>query len=226
MTFRFSVGAIDAGQARMFVGRPVRSGARRVLAIDGTAQSARWLALIAKLDDSYRVELDADSLAPRKVRCVERGLRDRTFDMTLSALGPATRVELVMDRPGAATQREARTFPGQLLDPVAALFTIRAAPLRDGDRFVLATFDGPALYRSTVNVIRREKLEGRGEPLPVVRVEVDAERVDALGRPAKQPVRHVTLWLSDDVRRVPYRISGDTDFGRCDLDLTGYREGR
>jgi hypothetical protein len=216
-TFQFSVGAIQAGRARLSVGTPTRAKGGRLVAVQGDAQSAPWLALLAKLEDEYKVVLDADTLAPRKVSCIERGLRDRRFDVTLSPAGAAaTRIDVDLERPGEKRHLSQR-LPGRALDPVAALFTLRAAPLRDGDVIQMVTFDGPAFYHSVARVAGRAEMTHKGHRVAVVRVEIEARPVGG------QPPRHVTLWLSDDEQRIPYRVSGDTDFGRCDLDLTSYK---
>jgi hypothetical protein len=60
-----------------------------------------------------------------------------------------------------------------------------------------------------------------------VRVAIEAQRTDDGGRadPRQPQPRHITMWLSDDALRVPYRIEGDTDLGRARVELTGYVPG-
>src|SRR5947209_1245975 len=57
-TFKFSVGAVESGRARMAVGAPFRSGGRRLVAIRGQAETASWLQLFVRLDDEYQLTLD------------------------------------------------------------------------------------------------------------------------------------------------------------------------
>src|SRR5262245_33049212 len=83
MTFSLAVGPIEAGRARMSVGMPARIDGRRLAAVHGEAHSASWMALLAKLDDDYKVTFDVDALTPRKVTSVETGLRVRTIESAL-----------------------------------------------------------------------------------------------------------------------------------------------
>lgn len=227
--FTFSVGAIDAGRARISVGEPARQKGRRTIAILGEARAAPWLSWIARLDNEYKVMVDADALAPRQLTSVEHGLRERRVRMDFDQLGASSRVLLDVEKPDQK-RREVRLYPSPPLDAVSALFTLRAAPLRDGDTLDLLTFDGPAFYKCRATVVRREKIElsgaFAGHSAEVVRVDLYAVQVDARGRERPGAPRRATLWLSDDERRIPYRVDGETDFGRCELELVSYREGR
>ncbi len=217
LTFSLSVGPIPAGRARMSVGQPVAQKGRRVAAAHGEAHSADWLRLIARLDDDYKVVFDADALLPRTVSSVETGVRERNIETAYDGQ------RLVIDFT-APKQRahQARLLPGLARDPMMTLFALRAAPLRDGDVIVALVLDGPALYRATCRVKGRQALERSDGKAAAIRVDVEALRVDDRNRPSGLPARHITIWLSDDDRRIPYRVSGDTDLGTANVELTSY----
>lgn len=223
--YTFSVGSIDAGRARISVGDPVMSAGRRTLTVSGDAHSAPWLALLARLDDDYRVQIDVESLAPRKLNILEKGLRDRKLDMTLDPAGAQTRVHMDLVRPKEERHENANVI-GMPLEPAAALFTMRATPWRIGESIEMIAFDGPTFYKATATATKHETLEQKGEHLAVIRIDVVALRIDIAGKETGQAPRRATLWLSDDEKRIPYRIAGDTDFGRCELELVSYREGK
>ena len=225
--YNLSVGAIQAGQARMAVGAPTVIKGRRLLTVQGEAKSAAWLALIARLEDDYKAVIDADTLVTRTVSVVERGLRDRRLDVVAERTGNVARVILDIVKPNQPKRHELHQLSGTPLDPMAALFTMRAAPLVDGDQFEMLAFDGPAFYQTKVRVGGREPLERQGrETVPTIRVELVATRVDDRGKPNGSPIRRGTIWFSDDDRRVPYKVAGDTDFGRAELELVAYRPGK
>lgn len=229
LTYDMSVGMIQAGRARMSVGAPERLRGQRLVAVQGDAHSAEWLRVLAHLDDTYKVVLDVDDLVPRHVVTVETGLRERTIDVEV-AREPARsdRYVLVADvvLPGGHHAHAKHPLPAAVRDPVASLFLLRGARLADGDVIELYALDGMALYRASARVVRREPLLRDGKPpLASIRVEVHAQRCDDRGRPVSQPPRSLTVWLSDDDRRVPYRIEGETDLGTAKFELTSYTPG-
>ena len=217
LTFDLSVGPIPAGRARMSVGLPeVRKG-RRVAAMQGEAKSAEWLRLFARLDDTYKVVFDAATLAPAKVSCVEQGIRERSIVADLDG----RRMVLDYASPKEAYRRE-RLLPGPARDPVTALFALRAAALTDGEAISMLVVDGFALYRAEGQVVGREALPRPEGSVATVRIDIEARRIDDQGLWDGQTVRRVKIWLSDDQRRIPYRLVGDTDLGPAQVELTSY----
>ena len=224
-TYTFSVGIIDAGRARMSVGVPEGRAGARMVSVQGDAHSAAWLALLARLDDSYRVVMDAEQLLPRRVRTIESGIRTRTISSDLAG----ARLEQGYHAQGKEPETFHRVLPGVARDPVAALFAFRAAPLYAGERHEMLVLDGTAVYRAIAVTGGRETLTtGEGpsaRPVRVVRVDVTATHIFDNGRPTGQAPRHMRIYLSDDDLRIPYRMAGDTDFGEARLELTSYLPG-
>jgi hypothetical protein len=73
-------------------------------------------------------------------------------------------------------------------------------------------------------VAGRERIVAVGEEVQAIRIEIVAVRIDYAGKPVPNwGERRISAWLSDDERRIPYRISGDTDLGRASVELTSYR---
>jgi hypothetical protein len=219
LTFALTVGPIEAGRARMSVGAPVRKGGRTLASMQGEAHSAAWLRLLVRLDDEYKVVFDTDALLPTRVMSVETGLRERRIVNKIDG----AKMAIDFAAPGE-TYTAARKLPGMVRDPMTALFALRAARLADGDVVPLLVLDGPALYRSTARVAGRERILAVGEEVQAIRIEIVAVRIDYAGTPVPNWwERRITAWLSDDERRIPYRISGDTDLGRASVELTSYQ---
>src|SRR5438105_4792706 len=63
-TFKFSVGPIESGRARMSVGLPVENDGRRLLAVHGQAETLPWLALVARMNHDYQLVLDTGTPIP------------------------------------------------------------------------------------------------------------------------------------------------------------------
>jgi hypothetical protein len=225
--FNFSVGAVQAGRARLAVGAPTLTPSGARVAIQGDAESAPWLQLIARVQDTYKAQLDADGApATRRVRIEEHGVRERTIDFVLDKLATGSLLHLEMVRP-REKRSELHPLPGAPLDLVAALFFIRFRPLAIGERFEFVFFDGPLFYRAQASVAGREEVNWSGGVARAIHVDIDAVRVDWGYKPHKNPERKkARLLLSDDESHVPYLIEGDTDFGVCRMELVGYIPGK
>lgn len=225
--FRFSVGSIEAGEARMAIGEPsVAADGSTTVSVQAEARSAPWLSLLMHLDDTYQVTIDTALLAPRALRVEEHGLRNRVVSARLvhDEKGPGS--HMTLDYRDAKQHRKADFhLYARALDLLGTLFTLRAAPLHEGDALDLLAFDGPAFYRAVGKVARRVRLTGASGPVPAILLDFEAHRVDPQGRPLRKPSRHVQVWLSDDALRLPLRIEADTDFGRCRIELASYRPG-
>src|SRR5438105_2926695 len=70
-TFRFSVGPVESGRARMSVGDMMERDGRKLLAVHGQAETSKWLKAMVKLDDDYKLVLDSHTLLPVEIESVE-----------------------------------------------------------------------------------------------------------------------------------------------------------
>lgn len=217
-TFTLAVGPVPAGKARLSVGWPTRVDGRHLAVVHGEAHSADWMRFIARLDDDYKVVFDADALTPKTVASHETGIRERSVETVFD--GARFTIDF---RAAKGGQHQNRVLTDVPRDPMTALFWLRGARLRDGDVLRGLVLDGPAVYRSTTRVIGRERLIRDQGPVDAIRLAIEAVRIDDRGRSVAQAPRHITLWLSDDDRRLPWRISGDTDLGTAEVVLTSYR---
>jgi hypothetical protein len=221
-TFRFSVGPVESGRARMSVGFPVEKNGRRLLAVHGQAETLPWLSIVARMNDDYRLLLDADTLLPVEIVSTEQGMRERRIETVVT--GRMVDISLSSKKESGKTRGR---LPGDARDPLSALFAVRAAPLADGDTLEMLIVDGMALWRSRMQVRReRVRLENDEHSRAAVRLDGENQRLDGAGKPAPQPPRHYTVWLSDDAARVLLRMEADTDLGRAALELTSYQVAR
>jgi hypothetical protein len=221
-TFKFSVGPIESGRARMSVGLPVEKNGKRLVAVHGQAETLPWLALVARMNDDYQLVLDANTLVPLTVSTVERGMRERKIDTSLE--GRLVNLELSSKKESGRTRR---MLPAVARDPLSALFAVRAAKLEDGDSLRFLIIDGLALWHTTIDVHRQPvRLENETRARRAIRLDGTNLRVDDAGHPTGLPPRHYTLWLSDDTDRVLLRMEADTDFGKASIELTSYQQAR
>ena len=220
-TFKFSLGPVEGGRARMSVGRPVAQRGRHVLAVHGEAETTAFVKLLAHVQDDYKLVVDTDKLLPVTVAETERGLRERRISVEHE--GPRI-AEVDFWSPERQLKRR-HLLPRIARDPLSGFFALRALPLADGQKLGLDILDGNALWRVALVAHRggKVRLERDGAEHAAIRIDGVARRIEDNGRlRAGVGPRHLTLWLSDDADRVLLRLEAETDLGPCALELTSY----
>jgi hypothetical protein len=222
-TFKFSVGPLEGGRARMAIGKPVAHKGKRVLWVHGQAETTAFVKLLARINDEYKLAVDTANLLPVSVSETERGMRERRINTLVD--GRTADIDFWAPE---RQQRGRRVLPRVVRDPLSGLFALRALALPDNQRIDLDVLDGAALWRCALTVHRGQtiRLESDKDGAPkhnAIRIDGVTTRIDDGGRPIKQiRSRTITIWLTDDGDRVLLRLEADTDFGRCALELTSY----
>ncbi len=223
-TYRFSVGAIEGARARMSIGAPATNDGHRLVAVQGHAETIALVALVAPVNDTYQLVLDADTLLPRELNTVERGMRERRFHTLFD--GRAIDVDMT-----SATRKlhTKRSLAREVRDPLSAYFTLRAASLVNGQQLELDVLDGMNVWRAQLHVVGREQIrlseDSPRPPAPVraIHLEGTLTRIDDQARAiVKVAPRTISCWLSDDAARALLRASFDSELGRARLELTSY----
>jgi hypothetical protein len=222
-TFKFTVGPIEGGRARMAIGKAVAHKGKRVIWVHGQAETTAFVKLLARIQDEYKLAVDTRSLLPVSVSETEQGMRQRR----INTLVDGRTADIDFWAPEKQLKGR-RILPRVVRDPLSGLFALRAMELPDRQKIDLDVLDGAALWRCVLTVHRGQslRLEDDKEGAPkhnAIRIDGVTTRIDDAGRPlAKVSTRNITLWLSDDSDRVLLRLEADTDFGRCALELTSY----
>ncbi|MGZ3440100.1 MAG: DUF3108 domain-containing protein [Polyangia bacterium] len=220
-TFKFSLGPVDGGRARMSIGRAVSQKGRRVVAVHGQAETTAFVKLLARMDDDYKLVVDTGNLLPVSVAETERGVRERRINV--SNVNP--RIADVEFWSPEKQHKGRHLLPRITRDPLSGFFALRALPLAEGGKIDLDVLDGNALWRVVMTVHRGAKIRLENDPTSHAAIRIDgvARRIEDSGRPrAGMGPRNLTVWLSDDGDRVLLRLEADTDLGRCALELTSY----
>lgn len=220
-TFKFSLGPIEGGRARMSIGRPAARHGRHVIAVHGQAETTAFVKVLARIEDDYTLVFDTGNLLPVTVAETERGVRERRINV--SHLDGRT---AEVDFWSPEKQHKARRLlPRIVRDPLSSFFALRALPLADGQKIDLDVLDGPALWRVALTAHRgvRVRLDREAQSRAAIRIDGVARRIEDNGRPrAGVGPRNMTIFLSDDDNRVLLRMEAETDLGRCALELTSY----
>ena len=220
-TFKFTVGPVEGGRARMSIGRPMAQNGKRVVWVHGEAETTAFVRLLANVKDDYKLSVDLANLLPLSVAENERGLRERHITSTVDG-----RVADVDYWAPDKQLKGRRVLPRIVRDPLSGYFALRALPLNDGQQIGLDVLDGAALWRVVLTVARGQRLllEGGGAARNAIRIDGLATRIEDNGRPrARMAPRPMTIWLSDDADRVLLRLEAETELGKCALELTSYQ---
>jgi hypothetical protein len=118
----------------------------------------------------------------------------------------------------STVKSEFKTQPGTL-DPISALYVVRTLPLKEGHRTTVPFASNGKNYRLNLAVGRRETVKtGLGQ---VTAWRVTPTVQDENGRPTT--TRNLTLWVSDDARKLPLRMEVDLPVGAFALTLSSVK---
>ena len=123
-TFKFSLGPVEGGRARMSIGKPVAQRGRHVIAVHGQAETTAFVKLLAHVDDDYKLIVDTGNLLPVSVAETERGLRERRI--SVSHEGPRI-ADVDFWSPQKQVKRR-HLLPRIARDPLSGFFAGRSQP--------------------------------------------------------------------------------------------------
>ena len=168
----------------------------------------------------YKVDtlIDAFSLLPQRASIYsnENGrekVRTTLFDQR-------RRTATYETRSATTTTRTLRLPPGTL-DALSAIYVMRTLTLEPGATVEFPVTDSGDLMRLRVNVIGREALSVSAATTGTWKIEPTI--LDAVGQPTS--TRQVAVWLTDDARRIPVRMTAETAFGAFSFVLREARGG-
>lgn len=124
-------------------------------------------------------------------------------------------VETDPNDPSRPPRRIASTIENQTYDLVAGIYTLRRLPLAVGKTFFLNISDSGLVYKVPVKVTAREAQNSILGKTVCFRVEPD---VFGAGRMIEQKGR-MSIWITDDARRIPVRAQISTDIRGIDFNM-------
>ena len=108
----------------------------------------------------------------------------------------------------AGTPRVDFAVPAQIQDGLSALYSLRATPIKTGQRVTMPVADGGALYNVTMDVGAIERLRVPAGEMGAWNVKVTI--TDAKGQPAAS---NAAVWISNDTRRLPLKLQAGLPVG-------------
>lgn len=205
---------VTAGTATLSVKerRPLAAGAS---AYDLVAEG-RPSPLLAKLYHLYykaQSFLNTRTLRPA-IATIFSDERGRQKLRTVAFTGPTT-IEFT---PRANEPRETRTVPPASQDPLSAMYVIRAVPLKTGQVLTMPVVDGHEVFQVRWQVGAAEQVTTPAGSFSALRVTPAVS--NAKGKAVTN--RRITLWLSNDARRLPLKMQAGLPVGNFTLTLTKF----
>lgn len=118
-------------------------------------------------------------------------------------------------QPRANEPRQTYTRPELSQDPLSALYVVRVLPLRAGAVFTMPVVDGPDIYQARWQIAGPEPVTTPVGPFSAWRLTPTLS--DRQGKAI--PNKKLTLWLSNDARRLPLKLQVALPVGNFVLTL-------
>jgi uncharacterized protein DUF3108 len=99
-------------------------------------------------------------------------------------------------------------------DVLSAIYVLRAVPLKAGDRMTMPVSDNGSNYKLQVDVGPSERVRTPFGESAAWKLKLGI--FDSTGHPQG---RNVSMWISDDARRLPMKVQGELPVGTFNLNL-------
>lgn len=111
--------------------------------------------------------------------------------------------------------------PAFVQDVVSTIYYLRSRPLAVGKSVPVQIFYGGEVYDATFNVLRKESIEVPAGRFRCVVVEPLFRGPKGF---ASHPKATLLIWMSDDAKRLPVKITAQPAFGQVEATLVRYRD--
>jgi hypothetical protein len=184
--------------------------------LEATGRTIGLVRALWKLDASYRGLANAETLRPIESKQTENYRRKKLVtDLTFTD-SSVTRVRTE----GTDTKAtKPFNFPG-LFDLHSALLYLRSQPLGDHSVYRIVVYPATSAYLTTITVLGREHVTVRAGAYNAIKVDLQLKRLGKnLELEPHRKFRRATVWISDDVNRIPLRIEAQIFVGTVFAEL-------
>lgn len=190
------------------------------LVFKGDVRAKGWFRKIFGIDFHYNHEATVAGdtfLILHTSKLDEQGDRVRVSDAVFDrATNVVTWTERNPNDPAAAPRVVRNVLDGAAHDFISAIYYLRTQQLRPGQFFELAVSDSGQTARVPVRIVERKTTKSVLGRVPTLRVEIG---LFGAGRLVNDRQGEMTLWITDDARRIPVRARLSADVGILDIKL-------
>ena len=199
---------------------PSAKAAAAPLLFVGDLESKGWFRKLFGINFHFRVEstVEPESFAVlRTTKLDQQGKRVRTSEAVFDRAGDKIAwTERDPNDPQRAPRVVTNPLGGAMHDIISAIYFLRTQPLTPGRTFDLVLSDSGQVY----HVPARVSNETKTMKSPLGRVSVVRVDIELFG--AQRPVQgkgQMSMWVTNDARRLPVRARLSSDLGTLDISL-------
>lgn len=208
LEFEISWKFFKAGTAAMSVGDTVWNGNRPCYYIKTTANSSSVIDVFYKVRDKVESIIDREGMFPWKFK---KRLREGHFRRTRHTLfDPYRNLAFV--------KNDTVVVPPYVQDILSSFYFVRTLPLEVGGHFDIENLSGKDVYPLRVLVHRKQTIKvpaGKFHCLVVEPVLRGEGLFNQKGR--------LTIWMTDDARKIPVMMKSEVFIGTVDAKLRKYK---
>jgi hypothetical protein len=187
-------------------------GVRRIVS---HASSNAWLSSFYPVDDRTETLLSPVGPFPGTVRSYRMVFREGGWQRDREIVFDAERrIARFHDR--VSGERTEIPYEPPLFDVYGSFYHVRSLPLEVGKSCRLSILDGRQVRRIEVRVLRRERVTVPAGTFDTIVVQPVVAQEGIFERK-----RGITIWLTDDDRRVPVKARTKVKVGSVTAELTG-----
>lgn len=212
LDYRVGYKFITAGTASFRVlPNPVERNEKKCYDVRFEVRSLKSLDWLYRVQDQYRTILDIDGIFPHEF---EQHIREGNYSRDFTA-----KFDQVNNQ--AITSEKRHPIPPFCHDIVSAFYYVRTMDLRamkKGEIIQMQNFFGDTTYSLGVKILGRQTVEVEAGKFRCVVVEplvVEGGLFKSEGK--------IYIWISDDERKIPVKVSTKVVIGTIDAELTGFQ---
>jgi len=223
LSYRVHYGFVDAGEATIEVKENMmKFGEQNTYHIVGTGRSVSAFDWFFKVRDRYDSYIDEKTLLPKLfLRRVDEGGFIINQDYVFNQHEKSVRVKRSGTDKPRNTENTTYELPGLTHDMLSAFYYARSldfSTAKPGDIITVNTFFDEELFPLQAKFIGRETIKTRNGRIRCIVLHPVIQK----GRVFKSE-EDLTVWISDDLNRIPVRLQANLVVGSVKMDLKEYR---
>ena len=211
LKYRVHYGFIDAGEACLQVDPSVKSiGGRKCYRVVGTGRSVGAFDWFFKVRDHYESYIDTEALVPWLfIRKIEEGGYKKSQHVSFNQV-----------KTTATSEKKTISTPDHVQDLISAFYYARTIDFQSaaiGDTFKINCYLDDEVFPMVIKYTGRQKIKTRAGTFKCIVFKPFLLE----GRVFKEK-EGMTVWVSDDLNRIPVRAEAEVLVGSIKMDLTSF----
>lgn len=225
LTYEVNWMGIDVGSATSIVETGVTFEGRPAIHLKANASSGRAFSFVKNVQGASESFIDPEGLFSLGFVTDQHdggSIDTQTFVLDYEhALAHRNRVVTQKDNSLKTYDLDIPITRSRVQDAYSMTYLYRAFPLKVGQKLESDVFVDKRMWKLIVDVIGKETLKTPAGTFDCVKVQPS---VSLDGVPDKKG--EMTVWISDDARRIPIKTQASLPFGKVNAVLTKFKQGK